>query len=353
LKELVLEYIIKQFQPEKTTDDIWEKYYQFDEEIFREKYPKDSLPDRELDKSFILDPHPHYDIYRWLVYSTDNNQSIIGKANLWSLNKKSPDYQNVKDKINIYISVKREFRRKKIATELLKIMCTEAKKLGKKLLRAEITEHDAGIAFCEFFNGTVVARRAQNRLYLDEVNWKQMDDWMKKGKQKASGVTLEVFEAVPEKDLDEYCQLFTETMNQAPSEDLSGEFILTPERRRLDEKTYTEKGYIWITIVSREPTGAISGLTEIFYHPNNPHFVEQELTGVSVKYRGRGLGKWLKADMLFYIRRRFPDVKYIDTGNNDINEAMLSINNRMGFKRYKSEVFYEFFIDELKKKLKI
>jgi GNAT superfamily N-acetyltransferase len=131
-------------------------------------------------------------------------------------------------------------------------------------------------------------------------------------------------------------------MNQAPEEDLPGKIKVTPERRRIDEKNYTEKGYIWVTIISRESSGAISGLTEIFYHPDNPHFIEQELTGVKKKYRGRGLGKWLKSEMLFYIKKRFPDIEFITTGNNDANEAMLSINDRMGYKRYKSEIFFEF-----------
>ncbi|NHJ48517.1 MAG: hypothetical protein FK733_12100 [Asgard group archaeon] len=348
-----MEYSIKQFHPKNATDDLWDKYYQFDEEIFQEKYPGDPLPDRKLDRSFILDPHPHLDIYRWLVYSTSKKQEVIAKANLWHLSKKSPDYHNVKDKISGYISVKKEFRRKKIATELLIMMNIEADKLCKKILRAEITEHEAGIAFCDRYNGKVVARRAQNRLYFNEIDWELMDDWRKKGKENVSGVTLEVFENVPEKDLIEYCKLFTETMNQAPAEDLAGKFVLSPERRRVDEETYTKKGYIWVTIISRESSGVISGLTEIFYHPDLPHLIEQELTGVNENYTGRGLGKWLKAEMLFYIKNRFPDIKFITTGNNDSNEAMLSINNRMGYRRYKSEIFYEFNIKDLKNKLKI
>lgn len=189
-------------------------------------------------------------------------------------------------------------------------------------------------------------------MYLKDVNWDLIDEWREIAKRKAPGVTLELFEKIPEKDLNDFCILYTETMNQAPSEDLAGEMIITSESRRSDEQTYSEKGCEWITIISREPSGTISGLTEIFYHPSNAHWVEQELTGVKKEYRGRGLGKWLKAEMLFYIKERLPNVEFIETGNNDTNEPMLAINNNMGFRRYKSEIFYEFKIENLLEKTK-
>jgi RimJ/RimL family protein N-acetyltransferase len=342
-----LTFEIISFNPKNSSNELWEKYHNFDESIFQERNPDDPLPDRELEKSFMKEPSPLYNIYRWLVLTSDKNQEVIGKANLWFQNEKSPDFKNVSKKAQFYISIRKEYRRKKIASELLKIVSKEAREQGKTILRAEITENEEAIAFCKKYNGRIVAQRAQNRLYLKDVKWNLMDDWRENAKRKAMGVTLELFEKVPETDLIEYCKLYTETMNQAPSEDLVGEMIITPKSRRIDEQTYAEKGCEWVTIISRESTGVISGLTEVFYHPSNSHWAEQELTGVKNEFRGRGLGKWLKAEMVFYIKERFPEVEFIQTGNNDANEAMLSINNRMGFKRYKSEVFFEFNIDEL------
>ena len=65
------------------------------------------------------------------------------------------------------------------------------------------------------------------------------------------------------------------------------------------------------------------------------------LTGVRQAYKGRGLGKMLKAEMLLYIRREYPDVKYISTGNADSNAPMLSINQRLGFKKYRPIKVYK------------
>ena len=343
-----MKYEIKTFNPKETSDNLWNNYYQYQETIFREENPKDVLPDRALDKSFMLNFSPTYDIYRWLIFSEDS--TVIGKGTLWFQNEKSPDYEGVKNKTYLYISIAKDFRRKGLATHLLKILLAKATSLGKSIIRTEISS-DTGVAFCHHLDGKVVANRARNRLYMNEVNWELMDQWRKAAQKQAPNVKIELFDDVPKKDLVEYCTLYTEVMNQAPAEDLAGEMLITPKIREFDEQFYKEKGVIWSTIITRETDVTISGLTEIFHHPNNPHEVEQELTGVRKEYRSRGLGKWLKAEMLFHIKNHFPTVEYVETGNNDRNTAMLSINTRMGFKRHKNETFFEFDINDLRKKL--
>ena len=84
-------------------------------------------------------------------------------------------------------------------------------------------------------------------------------------------------------------------------------------------------------MVTEEKNGDLSGLTEILYNENRPYIVYQELTGVRSKYRGRGLGKWLKTKMIEYIITAYPDAKIISTGNADSNKPMMSINERLGF----------------------
>ena len=52
------------------------------------------------------------------------------------------------------------------------------------------------------------------------------------------------------------------------------------------------------------------------------------------KYRGHGLGKWLKAAMLEKVLAERPAVKFVRTGNADENVPMLKINHALGFKPY-------------------
>lgn len=195
--------------------------------------------------------------------------------------------------------------------------------------------------------GEVKAERAENRLYLEDVDWELMERWNREAPSKAPIVRLERFNDVPEADIVEFCGLCSETTNQAPSGDLPSELIITPQKRREYEEYFKKQGYEWTTLITRENDGTISGLTEIFYRSAEPFRIEQELTGVQMAYRGRGLGKWLKSTMMLYIREEYPEALYITTGNNSSNEPMLSINDRMGFRIHSRQKFYEFDLKNL------
>lgn len=42
--------------------------------------------------------------------------------------------------------------------------------------------------------------------------------------------------------------------------------------------------------------------------------------------------------MLTVIREEFPQAHYIETGNANVNAPMLSINQRLGFRRYQTQM---------------
>lgn len=85
------------------------------------------------------------------------------------------------------------------------------------------------------------------------------------------------------------------------------------------------------------------------YYPKKPIFLHQWETSVAPNFRGSRIGKWLKAELLWYMVERFPEAKILVTGSANSNAAMLSINKRIGFKHYKSEVEYKFTIKDLAK----
>jgi len=95
------------------------------------------------------------------------------------------------------------------------------------------------------------------------------------------------------------------------------------------------------TVLTREPDGSISGITDVSFTPHLPTLIEQMFTGVRPAARGRGLGKWIKAAMLEKIRAEHPQAEWMITGNAESNGPMLSINHRLGFKEFRAGAVYQ------------
>ena len=189
---------------------------------------------------------------------------------------------------------------------------------------------------------------------MEDVDWNLMRSWVDEGPERAPGVTIEEFQNVcPEEIVNEYVEMYTEALNMQPLGESESRANIDAESWRKYESRNKETGVTGYAMYTREEDGSISGLTDIYYDPRDGHRINQGLTGVRPKYRGRGLGKWLKAKMILHIRDTYPEVERIVTGNAETNEAMLSINKRMGFKRYRGGDGYKFKTEELAKKLEM
>ncbi|PWI46653.1 hypothetical protein CEE45_15775 [Candidatus Heimdallarchaeota archaeon B3_Heim] len=343
------EYSIEVFDPPKVADEeVWDNLYKFYLAFFNDMYPNDPVtPKARLIKS-LKDPHPHYHINYWLIFTLD--KTIIGWANSYISKKTNPAYDTNKHIAECNTIILKEHRRNGLGTKLLQNHVNLAKKHNRTLIQSGTTE-ESGHNFLKKFGGKEAIQGSENRLQMKEVEWSLMKQWIDDGPKRAKGVTLERFVDVSESDIEEYCIIYTETMNQQPFGELEGRARQTPESRRLSEERIRKREGKWTTLISREKDGPISGLTEIIFFPDKPTMLYQDLTGVKEEYRGRGLGKWLKASMLYWISSEYPEVKTIITGNATENAPMLSINERMGFKEYKSGTEYKVQVEELEKLL--
>ncbi|MFV2014166.1 MAG: GNAT family N-acetyltransferase, partial [Candidatus Heimdallarchaeota archaeon] len=312
--------------------------------------PDDPFYDREVLRKKMSFDNPYGKEWRWLVLLNNEKKSTIGYVYLSVIINASPEYEDNKHIAWSYIIVDKEFRRNGIGTDLVKLIMPKLKEYKRTTIQAW-NEYDSGKEFSKHLGGTLAYRNNENRLKFDEINWIKMENWVKDGKRGAKGVKIKTFEEVPEDIIEEYAQIFTETANQAPLEDLEGKDVVTPELIRHHEAMQNNAGTILVTKISVEADGKISGLTEIQYNPREPYVIYQELTGVKKEYRGKGLGKMLKADMLLLIRDRYPNIDHIRTGNATINEPMLAINHGMGYKESKRYETYKFKIDDLEKLL--
>lgn len=345
---VIMEFKIEEFKPKEVPDEFWEGYFEFTETNFRFHNPDDPLPNREAVIQRLKLDQPHYLSTRYLVKTPDDK--IIGWGGFGATLDTSPEYETNKHLCNINIAILPDYWRQGLGTSLLTRLVEEAQTHGKSVIETG-TNHDSGRAFLKKYGATLSIEGFENRLELEDVDWDLMQSWVDKGKKRAEGVTIESFYECPEEILDEFTEMFTESANMAPLGDIEYRTNIDGKLRRDYEKHIKKSGYTHYTLISREKNGRISGMTEIFYDPCNGYKIFQELTGVRPEFRGKGLGKWLKAHMILHLRDTYPDVERIITGNAEVNAPMLSINKRMGYKKHKGGEGYKFIVEDIAKRL--
>ena len=343
-------YIIETFDPLKATDQELFEVFNLLDILFREKEKDDPLPTKEFRLKNFRHKNPEIDSYWWLL---KYDERVIGFSILNVRNKDSPSYEKNKHIAYFQMRIQKEYRRNGLGLELLKKIMTKAKEFEAITTLQNNTSYESGFAFCTKLNGILCLESSENRCYIKDVDWALMLEWKEQGqiRAKQDGRSLLWFEKCPEDIIEEFCKVYTETMNEQPFGELESRPLITPETLRKSEEDFEKLNSTWHAVISREKNGAISGVTDIIFAANRAHRIEQELTGVKKEYRGKGLGKWLKAEMLFFIRKKYPNVKFISTGNADANAAMLSINTRMGFKLHQQIRSYKFRLTDLEKRI--
>lgn len=346
--------VVKTFVPAKVSQEVWNQYHELNEELSLELYPDDPLPKHEVVVGELCYEDPDFNETKWLIYKDESEKELIAFCAFEYYKDTFPKYEEHKENSYFEIKIRNEFRRKGLGTKLLKEIISHLENAGCKYSTTK-TKYPSGFSFSEKLGGKIINKMTENRLDFKNVDWNQVETWIREGEKRNPEVKLESFFGVSEINIEEYAEILTELMSEVPTleeDEERDKEIITPNRFREYVQFLARKKYKLFTLRTIESDGKVSGLTEIrFSDINNPEIIEQALTGVRSIHRGRGLGKWLKAAMLVYIRESFPKAKHFITGNANHNAPMLSINNRLGFKPYRQRRSYKFVINNLKKKI--
>lgn len=222
--------------------------------------------------------------------------------------------------------------------------------LGRALLAGVLAEADAeartlllgftnsavpaGASFMRGLGAVAGLEERESELDLDALDRELLHRWMEDGPTRAGDYELLMIEGdIPDELLEAYAALY-DVSNTAPRDALDVEDShRTPEQIRDTERSRKEAGGERILCLAQHrPTGALAGWSELARHPAEPWKVHQYWTAVHPDHRGHALGKLVKAANLIRCIERWPDAKKVTTGNAYSNDAMLGINNELGFR---------------------
>ncbi|MGQ0798131.1 MAG: GNAT family N-acetyltransferase [Methanobacteriota archaeon] len=329
------------FDPRTATREEWERFHSFRRKRHAERDPDDPLIGDDAAEALMRREDPMGISLRFAVLRVlrGKPEDQVGLLEFEMFRPGTPSYEPNKDSAFFGIEVVEAHRRKGIGTALLR-HAAELARANDKTLLATWSEEDAGKAFLKTIHAPIAQARRENRLYLDRVDWDMVRRWAREGPLRSPDTELRwARDRIDDADVEEFARAFTEVFNDQPFDDFRlKDLVFRPSEIRDHEARIAEARGTILTAFTTEPDGRVSGLTDVWRYDDTKAMVGQGLTGVRKEFRGRGLGKWLKAAMLLRIREDFPEATFIGTGNASSNEAMLSINERLGFRTHKEPI---------------
>lgn len=294
-----------------------------------ERVPDDPAPKWEDSLAQFRSIPPFVDVWVWFVEQDDK---CIGSANIGVM--RADENQHLGQ---FHIDLLPEARRQGIGKKLLSEIVAVAENENRTLLMTDTASTvPSGEAFLERVGASIGLESHVNQLKLSEIPEGLLDTWTR---DLADGFTPGLWEGpYPEESIEEILQLF-DIFNTIPRGELQVEdFKLTEEQLRHQEESRAKRGVErWSLHLRDNETGKIAGFTELLWNPHKPTFAQQGITAVWPQYRGKRLGRWLKAELLKKLIAERPNVTIVRTENADSNEAMLKINTELGFKPYLAE----------------
>ncbi|MDP9316811.1 MAG: GNAT family N-acetyltransferase [Chloroflexota bacterium] len=326
------------FDPRAASQHHYAALAAFDNRLRAERLPDDPpTPQAELIARWQHTP-PFVAVSAWSIWDAAGT-TIIAHGEVSFLHT-----EENKHVVWFNIQVTPEWRRQGLGRRLLAALVQVPQREQRRLMTTETNDRvPAGAAFMERLGAKRGIAAHTNQLILADLDRNLLRQWQERAGERAAGFELGLWVGpYPAEHLAAVVSLH-EVMNTEPRDDLDVEdFHVTPEHIRQMEQSMVASGTERWTMYARErATGAFVGFTEVFWNANRAALLFQGATAVAPSYRGRGLGRWLKAAMLEKVLQERPMVRFVRTGNADSNDPMLHINHALGYKPFMSECVWQ------------
>src|SRR5262245_45043186 len=333
------------FEPARASRDDWKRYHELRRIEHAEMHPDDPVDPDDVVEARMRKPDT-FDKRHWFEMSSGG--VMVSTFGCEHTTPNNPEHATNKHLMWGGIYVRPEQRRKRIGASWLPLIADLMKEQGCKVLGMG-ADRDSAHAFLKWLGAEPKLEEIESRLKLADVDWDMMRRWVEEGEGRSPQTKLEIYDGpLPEALWPDFAKQRSALLNTIPFQGLEiGEIIITPDRIREHQERAALAGLVEHEVLTREPDGSISGMTDINWAPYRRTLIEQQFTGVRPDTRGRGVGKWIKAAMVLHIRELYPDAVWITTGNASSNAPMLKINRTMGFKAYRTAVDYQVGIERL------
>jgi GNAT superfamily N-acetyltransferase len=229
-------------------------------------------------------------------------------------------------------------RRQGLGRELLRRVARHAREQGRSLLTVDCHDRTPdGSAFLARIGAIKGLVEAVNQVRVAELDRELIGRWLEHRASLSAEFELGFWDVpYPKERLQDLADLLQEVANDQPRDSLQMDDLnYTPElMQQFDDEQRAGGDQRWTLYAVNRLDDRLAGITEVYWNPNRPEILWQGFTGVMPAFRNRGLGRWLKAEMLTRVLRDRPQLQVIRSGNADSNAPMLKINRALGFQRF-------------------
>jgi GNAT superfamily N-acetyltransferase len=225
------------------------------------------------------------------------------------------------------IHVHPDHRRRGIGTRLLKAVARAARDEKRRSLVVEASSDTSGVPFLEASGFTCVLSLSLLLLSVPEAGG--IEEIVR---SEHPGYRLIRWLGVVPHELAQTFAAAKSAMGDMPTGEMDyGTTTWDTDRVRDMAEVVEKRGDTLLTVAAMRGD-TIAGFTELVIPVGDGSRAIQYDTAVISGHRGNGLGLWVKAAMLDWLRAEWPAVQEIETDNAEDNAHMLAVNKRLGFR---------------------